>query len=635
MTRSVPIAVLLALVGAAAALGLGPPRPRALAEEKRKTPRCTKCHEAQSLGGTSHEAMAKTLPGRACATCHEAGLDHVLSPDEVHVMKGRTPDQIAETCTACHRTGPDHVVGWKDTAYAREGKSCADCHRVHEASDRRLGFIADDRGDVGDQACRMCHEPVFAEFGSSFHAGVIDKVGGGCEACHGPGRDHVAAARPLSRGEGESKIAREPAASSCLLCHRALPERHAREMPTYREKRPDCTVCHDVHLDRASPLFLDEGDPGPIAKESAGSEACGVCHEEPVRNLGSSVHASLLEKEGCERCHGPAAAHVKSGGRSRFVVNPERQDPATASALCLSCHSGGPDHASGWADGPLSRQGLSCLTCHQAHAPHESQGRTVPSDQPVVEKARRVGSETCSVCHEDPHPGIERSPHASLAGSCEKCHGPGSAHVVSGGSADRILSPARLPKTRQAALCLSCHGREPRGIGWHRGEHARAGLSCTTCHDPLTSRAESSVKREPELCATCHQDVAAQFRLPNHHPLDRGGVTCGSCHDPHSDGVRFLSLELKKERCFDCHRDKRGPFLFEHEADRQDGCVICHTPHGSANRRLLTHRRVSDLCIQCHVTPASHNLAKGSPFKNCLNCHGNIHGSYVDEKFFR
>jgi DmsE family decaheme c-type cytochrome len=536
-------------------------------------------------------------------------------------------------------TGPDHVTGWKDSEYAREGKTCNDCHTVHEASDRRLHLAADERGDVGEEACRLCHQPVFTEFKTSFHAVVIGKVGGGCEACHGPGRDHVEAARALARGEGGSMIAREPEQASCLLCHRAVPERHAREMPTYREKRPDCVVCHDVHVSRSDPLYAKPGDPAAIPEETVGSEACSACHLEGVSSASASVHASVVSSEGCERCHGPAGAHVKSGGRKRFIVSPEKQEPEKANALCLSCHDDRPEHARRFLEGPLHRQGLTCLTCHAAHGGREGQGRPLQSVQPVVGKATRVGSATCAICHEKPHPDILESPHATLVESgnsgCEQCHGPGSAHVLTGGSPERILSPARMPKERRAELCLACHGREPGRVSWGRGEHARAGLTCSTCHDPLASPENRSVKQEPDLCMVCHQDVAAQFRLPNRHPLGRGAVTCGSCHDPHAGKSRSLSLELRKERCSTCHRDKRGPFLFEHEADRQDGCVACHVPHGSANRRLLTHRRVSDLCIQCHVTPASHNLAGGSAFRNCLNCHGNIHGSYVDENFFR
>ena len=624
MFRPFVIAVFLLVTGAGLAMLAGPPGTGALAQEESKAKRCVDCHETSGLLGTSHEVLDKTSGG-ACVDCHGTAAEHAAAPSEHAVTKGIAPDRLAELCSACHSSGPDHVAGWKETVFAKDGKSCADCHVVHEPSDARLSFTGDEKGNLGDDSCRMCHAPTFAAFGASFHAGVLGKSGGGCEACHGPGREHALAARSFARGEGPAKIAREPEAGACLLCHRAIPERHAREMPVYREKRADCVICHDVHVDRSDPQ----------AALTAGAETM------PVRRAAAAAHASRLAEGGGERCHGPAGAHGASGGRARYVVNPERQSPEAASALCLSCHGSSPDHAKGWKDGPLAAQGMSCLTCHEAHAGSEGQGKpATPSGAAVpVGRPVNVGSRTCATCHVDPHPFIGESPHAVLLGKgkvgCESCHGPGSAHVSTGGAAAGIKNPSRLPEERRASFCLSCHGREDGLISWHRGEHARAGVSCTKCHDPLTSDLKSSKKKDPELCQVCHQEVAAQFRLPNRHPLRRGAVRCGSCHDPHGDPSKFLNLELRKERCFSCHRNVRGPFLYEHEADRTDGCVICHMPHGSPNRRLLTHSRVSDLCIQCHVTPASHNLASGSAFRNCLNCHGSIHGSYVDENFFR
>ena len=49
-------------------------------------------------------------------------------------------------------------------------------------------------------------------------------------------------------------------------------------MPVYREKRADCVICHDVHVDRSDPLFADDGDPRPIPTKAVGSEACSDCH---------------------------------------------------------------------------------------------------------------------------------------------------------------------------------------------------------------------------------------------------------------------------------------------------------------------------------------------------------------------
>ena len=631
---SLTLVVAGALLGPAAGQEAGPAPGQGIPDRL-----CLTGHKGQDLAGAPHGVLVKSMPGESCRACHGAGDGHVEDPWQNPMQKNATAAEKATLCLQCHQSGPDHVVRWTESPFAKEGRTCADCHGVHAASDAVLGFAADEVGNVGEAACRMCHRPVFRAFADSFHAGVLGQPGGGCEACHGGGKAHVDGARALAAGTGPANIAKEPAADACLLCHRAMPARHAEEMPVYAERRPACTVCHDVHVNRNDPLWADEGE---VASERVGNAVCATCHEVAITSAEGSVHAPVVAdpEKGCEVCHGPAGAHVKSGGRSRFVVNPLRQSPEAASGLCLSCHSDAPDHAKNWKGGPLATQGLSCLTCHEAHAPREAQGRPVMTEGTEVVTGQYVGTATCTICHGDAHPGIERSPHASLtedpeAAGCESCHGPGSAHVMRGGAKEAIRNPARLPKEQRAGFCLDCHGKNSRMFAWDHGAHASAGLDCMTCHEPLAPIGEGAKKTAPELCFACHGDVRAAFALPNHHPLAAGAVGCSDCPEVHGPASGPLSVAARKEKCFTCHRDKEGPFLYEHEADRTDGCTVCHQPHGSVNRRLLTHRTTRDLCITCHTTPASHTMVAGSPFLNCLNCHGSIHGSYVDKRFFR
>ena len=72
------------------------------------------------------------------------------------------------------------------------------------------------------------------------------------------------------------------------------------------------------------------------------------------------------------------------------------------------------------------------------------------------------------------------------------------------------------------------------------------------------------------------------------------------------------------------------------DADRVEGCVVCHLPHGSINRRLLTHREVRMQCLQCHsnILPF-HDQSPGSQYRNCIDCHTEIHGSHLDPWYFR
>jgi DmsE family decaheme c-type cytochrome len=93
--------------------------------------------------------------------------------------------------------------------------------------------------------------------------------------------------------------------------------------------------------------------------------------------------------------------------------------------------------------------------------------------------------------------------------------------------------------------------------------------------------------------------------------------------------------------CYNCHIDKRGPFVYEHEPVRTEGCESCHMPHGSPNAHLLKMSNVNLLCLSCHTTsfanapgaPSFHNQA--SQFQACTLCHTQVHGSNTSFVFFK
>jgi predicted CXXCH cytochrome family protein len=83
--------------------------------------------------------------------------------------------------------------------------------------------------------------------------------------------------------------------------------------------------------------------------------------------------------------------------------------------------------------------------------------------------------------------------------------------------------------------------------------------------------------------------------------------------------------------------EKRGPFVFEHSAVKVEGCVACHTPHGSVNRMLLVRREERFLCLSCHVNPTAvnvpHSRLSFQTRGDCTRCHVSIHGSNFDVDF--
>ena len=213
-----------------------------------------------------------------------------------------------------------------------------------------------------------------------------------------------------------------------------------------------------------------------------------------------------------------------------------------------------------------------------------------------IEGAEYVGADTCASCHEKKWKEFELSTHQRIAipsgdqevEGCEMCHGPGSKHVEAGGGIGKfIINP----------------------------------------------------RKNPEACFACHMDKKAEVRLPFHHPILEGKVSCADCHNAHGEEIRpwtATSLEDVNEVCFKCHKSKRGPFVWEHEALRE-GCTTCHKVHGSVNDKMLIARD-ANLCLRCHTQfdfPMISNTTHAAriPQGSCWSarCHTAPHGSNFDE----
>jgi len=172
--------------------------------------------------------------------------------------------------------------------------------------------------------------------------------------------------------------------------------------------------------------------------------------------------------------------------------------------------------------------------------------------------------------------------------SCERRHGPGSAHVEQytraagrAPAADvRIVRPTRLDPKTSSMICAQCHtlrnvidpdfqagkdyydyfmprleydprpgldspywpdGRPRRfsndAIGlWQSECFLRGGATCTSCHkDPH----EPDIDRNPQLassnnalCTGCHQEIGARVSAHTRHRADSAGSSCVECHMP-------------------------------------------------------------------------------------------------------
>ena len=255
----------------------------------------------------------------------------------------------------------------------------------------------------------------------------------------------------------------------------------------------------------------------------------------------------------------------------------------------------------------------------------------------------------CLDCHEaeadSPVHAIFRTAHGQLAGgganACTTCHGASEAHDRRGrkNPPDVSFGPQwTSPVEVRNAACLGCHDSGDQLL-WAGSTHQQENLGCNDCHRAHQQQDLARLADDAQTqCLTCHTQVRAELQLPSRHPISEGKTACSDCHNPHGGlGDGALHEVSLNDNCFGCHQEKRGPFLWEHPPAAED-CSLCHRPHGSVNDRLLTARGPA-LCQQCHAAAFHPSVAYGSEGlpggsanqnllgKNCLNCHGQIHGS--------
>jgi len=271
--------------------------------------------------------------------------------------------------------------------------------------------------------------------------------------------------------------------------------------------------------------------------------------------------------------------------------------------------------------------------------------------------AQAPGPEVCKACHPSQVASYEVSVHGqkgnkrgpSNAGQCSVCHDDATEHVKAGGG--RGVGGIRNPGSRtmspddKNATCMTCHAGGSKRTHWEGSTHQVRAVSCTICHTMHQPDKVLTKITQPDVCFTCHKQQRAEVNRTFRHPILEGKVACSDCHNPHgSIGRALMRRDSVVETCYQCHAEKRGPFVHSHEPVEED-CSICHNPHGTVADSMLK-LRPPFLCHQCH-TPHGGNIAQlrgqnqtafginlngksGVAYtqgRGCLNCHTQVHGN--------
>jgi len=259
----------------------------------------------------------------------------------------------------------------------------------------------------GADTCLGCHDdPAVTNIFLGVHGQPSDPrspFGPGqlqCEACHGPGCEHV---KLPQRGEPRPSIPYWGNASTasagehnqrCLACH----EKHVGlhwAGSTHDVEDVNCGECHNPHAS------ID-----PVLKTNLQAQVCYQCHMEQRADENKPyVHPIEVRRMACTGCHAP------HGSTSDFLLVKN-----TVNETCYTCHQDkrGPLL---WEHAPVTEN---CIYCHQ---PHGSIHPALLTKQPPL---------LCQQCHSQAgHPSVpsgsgglaDGNPSAYLlSGSCMNCH---------------------------------------------------------------------------------------------------------------------------------------------------------------------------------------------------------------------
>ena len=166
----------------------------------------------------------------------------------------------------------------------------------------------------------------------------------GCEACHGPGKEHAESADPakIIRFAGLSK---QEASRRCLTCHE-FGEEHANFLRSQHIKNNvGCVDCHSVHHPQVERQLLRASQPG----------LCYSCHLETKPDFSKPFHHKVNEGLiACSNCHNP------HGG---FLTH-QLRSTAAQDQLCFNCHT---DKAGPFAFEHVPVKTEGCVACHMPH----------------------------------------------------------------------------------------------------------------------------------------------------------------------------------------------------------------------------------------------------------------------------
>jgi DmsE family decaheme c-type cytochrome len=261
----------------------------------------------------------------------------------------------------------------------------------------------DTTGYIGSETCKACHDDIYTSFEKTPHwKTTLDTRRGprwqGCEACHGPGAEHVAAGGDKSKIFVFKGSPAEKITARCMECHQYGEEHSNFERSAHNTNKVTCTDCHSPHHAQEARFLLVNKQP----------TLCYSCHQEIRPQFSKPFHHRV--NEGLVQC---TDCHNQHGG----FLTKQLRSTAAQDAVCFNCHTekAGPfvfEHAAVKVEG--------CLACHVPHGSSnprlltrsqvntvclECHTLTIDSSVPGVPSFHNQAQkyQACTLCHTQIH----------------------------------------------------------------------------------------------------------------------------------------------------------------------------------------------------------------------------------------
>ena len=202
---------------------------------------------------------------------------------------------------------------------------------------------------------------------------------------------------------------------------------------------------------------------------------------------------------------------------------------------------------------------------------------------------------------------------------CQRCHGPGSAHVKAAASPgasleairNAIVNPGRLTRERQMDVCMQCHLETTSSPLPHSILKIDRNVFSFRPGEPLPDY-ELSFDHKAGTGYDERMEVAQQaYRLRKSACFLKSQMTCITCHNPHQELTGVEATRHYIAVCVGCHSTAHASekLAVRHgmtnSETREPNCLTCH----------MWKRRTDDAV---HVVMTDHYIQRFKPSRNLL-----------------